>query len=122
MKLAEKQKGSKMYIAIDGSGVAKHTPGPWRVERLSECGDAQIFSPEHGHIANLTAGSVQEIDRNRANAELIAAAPCLLRHLKKMASEFCEECGQCCGGDPCCDQMQEAWEVIAKAEGAENGG
>lgn len=93
--------------------MSGHTPGPWTVESLSEYGDVQVFSREHGYVADLTAGSAQEIKRNQSNAVLIAAAPDMLEALERTVEMYEEEA-------PIMAADLKA--VIAKAKGQENGG
>lgn len=63
---------------------AKHTPGPWRVQKTLGCKD--ITSDERDEYGNkslicTTAGREEREDR--ANARLIAAAPELLAACKQ---------------------------------------
>lgn len=62
--------------------MSKHTAGPWRVARASlyAGNDLNVDSYEHGYVA-LCGKRGDEVAE--ANANLIAAAPCLLEALLK---------------------------------------
>lgn len=62
----------------------KHTPGPWRLV----CGKEEIVAEECLHIAFVRAHFPEHIERQRANAELIAAAPEMLELLRDL-HDFC---------------------------------
>ena len=74
----------------------KWTPGPWRATTHDH--------PEQGvyagyRIAKMTGG---EIQRDRANANLIAAAPDLYAALEDLLASYAEPDQQiCCGGHGC---------------------
>lgn len=56
---------------------AKHTPGPWFVDRLSEHGYL-LVKPVGGQVV----AQIDPVEEEEANARLIAAAPDLLDALK----------------------------------------
>jgi hypothetical protein len=60
----------------------KHTPGPWVVER----GHPLMVVAEGGGMAVLVSAEQATTDLDRANANLIAAAPALLRCLESALS------------------------------------
>lgn len=64
------------------SANAKHTPGPWKVERGNQ---AIYVSAEGGAVARVFPSDLSD----DGNAQLIAAAPELLEALEAMR-EFCD--------------------------------
>lgn len=64
---------------------SKHTPGPWAVGDLDQNGQ-RIVRGEHIEICTCWHHSVGSIEKEmEANAQLIAAAPDLLKALQKIA-------------------------------------
>lgn len=84
-----------------------HTPGPWIVT-IRDCGD-NIFSCKR-RIANVYGD--MDIDENKSNANLIAAAPELLA----ACLSALENLGEIHGHEEqwACEELRNA---IAKAEG-----
>lgn len=63
---------------------AKHTPGPWKIRRVTHY-DIRIApesEPEHVSIAGMAIWGEEHREELEANARLIAAAPELLEALK----------------------------------------
>lgn len=85
---------------------AQHTPGPWKVSRRAN----RFICTELGEVLAMCDSS-QSVDRNKANARLIAAAPELLEALIELAN-----CGADAWGEdrPC---VADARAAIAKATG-----
>jgi hypothetical protein len=95
--------------------MSKHTPGPWEV-REGKTGDRKIFvkgvRDSYGALAVVKAREGRE-HINTADAQLIAAAPDLLKCLKEAVANFdVMDHGE--GED---DPLNEWRETIAKAEG-----
>ena len=63
----------------EGWQVAKHTPGPWIVER-----GGYIVDARQSTIAECHSGGAQSIAESQANERLIAAAPDLLAALREL--------------------------------------
>ena len=82
---------------------AKHTPGPWKIER----GYGTIIKSIGPCVPDEYAGSAW-LEVSEADARLIAAAPELLKALEAMLSEV-EGC--------CCSTEKQALAAIAKATG-----
>ena len=95
-------------------GERAHTPGPWRISKLTETavedGDGRGICSTGGYQQNFDTERVYQ--ENRANARLIAAAPDLLDACKR-ASEILRGRGYP-GWGVAKDILNEA---IAKAEG-----
>jgi hypothetical protein len=92
----------------------KHTPGPWFVE-INESEDADwsrkwptIQSAEYEIVG--TEGLYGEIETDKANARLIAAAPDLLEAL-----EDCLRVVEFLASDSCPTTIQNATAAIEKA-------
>jgi hypothetical protein len=101
---------------IEAVVAPRHTPGPWEV-RLAKpefnSSDLWIWSESTGHVASISA----VYSNGHANARLIAAAPDLLKFVKRFDNDrYCDA-----------DQINEthsndceaciARALIAKAEG-----
>lgn len=93
---------------------AKHTPGPW--ETYHECGDESVLGPDGFMVADCAIFSLRPgaptVERCRANARLIAAAPDMLAALRALVpADF----------DQHPDDFTEEWHAaraaIAKATG-----
>jgi hypothetical protein len=106
--------------------MSKHTPGPWRTQKLE--GDMQQkvhVRAEHLPIATVFAlnstgrGFVTLTDEEQANAALIAAAPEMLEALRKANAAL--KCNIKSGNLNCicegCTAADAARAAIAKAEG-----
>ncbi len=63
--------------------MSKYTKGKWMTNKISDC-LFHICSLEGGHICRMEAGSYDEKDKNKANAQLISAAPELLEACKEI--------------------------------------
>jgi hypothetical protein len=76
--------------------MSKHTPGPWRWGEFSDRRfyvsqeDGAPYTPHYSDVATLIAETVSDERRSiqRANARLIAAAPCLLEALKDVLARI----------------------------------
>lgn len=88
-------------------GDVKHTPGPWDISEYKD-GHAFVFDPDMGFVCNVMTGSSEGV----ANARLIAAAPDMLKALKRMVDWFEQD-----NPDPAYDELMLARAAIAKAEG-----
>lgn len=99
-------------------GTQMHTPGPWKTD--PGCGDESVLGPDGFMVADCAIFSMRKgaptVERNRANASLIAAAPELLRVAKRLA--------HAAGMEPGADRLaaflivaEEARAAIAQAEG-----
>ena len=101
--------------------MSKHTKGPWSVCLTIQSGVVthwHITGPKYGSIypvCNHTMEVMPNVDEQRANARLIAAAPDLLDALKRMVLEQEREGF----GDELPD-IKQAKEAIAKAEWMES--
>jgi hypothetical protein len=94
------------------------TPGPWFVDRINDssfgiCSDANVENSDiavvhHRHRSNKNDPFFSKAREARANANLMAAAPDLLRELKVMVEQYA----------PSPDDWIDARAAIAKAEGA----
>lgn len=94
--------------------MAKWTPGPWHIGTSLERHRANIWSQTEA-VTSVPYSS----DTEQANAQLIAAAPELLEALGK-ALLRCEDCATC-GPDIDCPQCAEAWDILRRAKGEDNG-
>lgn len=102
--------------------AVKHTPGPWEARPWPrDEGKFQIWGSHPGSkgstfrawVASVRAGELSD-ETNEANARLIAAAPDMLKILKRIASSV-DFNGTC---HPLFDGMQKQMtDAIAKAEG-----
>lgn len=94
---------------------AKFTKAPWKINEISSHGDCHIFSKEVGHIAILTAGSGEEIERNKANAHLISAAPDMYEAIALILTDWdnYDETGPI----PLDDLIENARTALKKARG-----
>lgn len=90
---------------------AQHTPGPWEVYEGDDY--MHIYGGEYDHSENPLA-SIPSM--NWENAELIAAAPALLKALKRW-TEFFETQTQAVQPVYFEQKLKESKEIIAKAEG-----
>lgn len=63
--------------------MSKHTPGPWKAAHFTD--GSQVYAP--GADNRNVALSVP----NRADAELMAAAPAMLEALEQLAEEYFED-------------------------------
>lgn len=93
--------------------MSSHTPGKWVVAGLyvkaPSALDLSVAQCLMGAVATTTKGGAWiSTDEARANARLIAAAPDLLAALKRIELGW--------DGEP--EDMDEAREAIAKAEGS----
>lgn len=93
--------------------MIKHTPGPWQVSGLAVIGTRDVrvnFGSgdeiKKESICRVTAKS--DAGEDRANANLIAAAPEMLETLK-LVTDNC--------GNPNCSTCKAVRATIAKAEG-----
>lgn len=69
--------------------MSAHTPGPWSADAEG----CEIFSPSaNGRVAMV--GERSDIEVERANARLIAAAPDLLTSLEKMLEVYWQDDGE----------------------------
>ena len=100
--------------------MSNHTPGPWEVEPYSDESEEPInivsefkALPDGRKSANWIAECILEddVEENRRNARLIAAAPELLDALKEMVKDRIED-GY--SEDPLVKMCEDA---IKKAEG-----
>ncbi len=90
--------------------TAKHTPWPWNVEAAQRGFIVTALNGQYD-IAVVRNIGVQD---NKANAQLIAAAPELLEALKELSAEEWRD-----DNDPILDRARsKARAAIAKAEGA----
>lgn len=72
---------------------AKHTPGPWHIDRRADCqaivSDSSyiVFIPDHKEFDGYPCGSVTSQDKQQpeidANGHLIAAAPDMLAAIEE---------------------------------------
>lgn len=98
-----------------GEAMTAHTPGPWKFDNTSGC--RPIKAGKHGthkqaqyrHIAH-TDGLFDD-EEDKANANLIAAAPELLAALLAVKA-----CGGA-SGEYCIDCSYQIDDAIAKAKG-----
>lgn len=96
---------------------AKHTPGPWIIEDITDDGQSVISAASKNWIdfARVWVVTDESTDKEgEANARLIAAAPELLEALKDVMSAV--ELGWIPDGE----SMFNARAAIAKATGASN--
>ncbi len=102
---------------IGSAPPATHTPGPWRANLGSVSNDPEIFGEDDSLIA-IVAYSKRGMEREIANARLIAAAPELLTELYWLANNLDKAVN---GGDrsaSCmCFLRNHARALIAKATG-----
>lgn len=106
-----------------------HTPGPWAVENPMEFElsivQANLPTYEWKFIASvaLPNGDPREFGKDvaEANARLIAAAPELLQALKHAVQDCSCSVGERASGHHVDCRAPEWKEVIAKAEGRDNG-
>ena len=84
--------------------MTKHTPGPWWYQEKSDAYTHIIRAGESRYLGSFSQSDNPEVE---ANARLAAAAPDLLAALKRIDHDW--------DGEP--EDMQEAREAIAKAEG-----
>ncbi len=71
----------------------QHTPGPWTYRQAYDNGEPTAFEVDagRGNVATVATGA-GDVDREEANARLIAAAPDLLAALKQ-CTHFIENSG-----------------------------
>jgi len=82
---------------------SKHTPGPWRVDEDSRPGMAwnrHIYGPEGLAICFMAHSDGKAVERDEANAALIASAPTLAAEVERLKA--------------CLFQMQEAAKDLAR--------
>lgn len=96
----------------------KHTPGPWKVEGQTTHGNLIVRAP-HANcwpaIVNAFNDSARDPEQ-KANAQLIAAAPTLFLALKAL-TEYCERRWRS-GSDPqAADHLGKARDALAQALG-----
>ena len=91
---------------------AKHTPGPWEIER----GYNTIIKSIGPCVPDEYAGSAW-LEVPDADALLIAAAPDLLEALKAMVALDEEHHQRCQGDEDVCREVRQARYAIAKAIG-----
>lgn len=89
----------------------KHTPGPWTVSETTH--PTLGFWSVRGGNAELSLGPIHE----KADAQLIAAAPDLLGALKKAHDLLTTDCTTYATGSPLDGEISKA---IDKAEGNES--
>lgn len=79
-KAQAKERQDQVAAAIKKVGKAKHTPGPWIVEKptFNHKNVAYLIMPKGQAIARVNASIDSEPEEHLANARLIAAAPDLL--------------------------------------------
>ena len=82
-----------------------HTPGPWKA--ITGGADAKVVCPDG---RSFLIGDIIYHDENKANANLIAAAPDMLEALKATLDVIHER-----------DIYEQVEQAIAKAEGDNNG-
>ena len=93
----------------------KHTPGPWKAEKLGYDGFRITYNHKDGIKRYLCHGHEEK------NAALIAAAPDLLNMLQRMVDlvqhvqRMIDETGG--GGSPCLLTLEQARAAIRKAKG-----
>lgn len=95
----------------------KHTPGPWGIEQTDTANWIGPMRPDGVKIAEIVADTDRDgltdeaMERNDANARLIAAAPELLEALEVLFDEWMHF------GRPSTETMEKAESAIAKAKG-----
>ncbi len=97
--------------------MSKHTPGDWYVSHNELTSDSL---PGRNTIATMAAWLPHAEEEQRANARLIAAAPCLLEALRMMTSHYCNlvRSGDAGNWEPDAEpEVMQARAAIAKAEG-----
>jgi superfamily I DNA and RNA helicase len=106
---------------------AQHTPGPWSHELTDWC-TPSVGHPEHGVKDSLILGSdcrevarvervyngPRDLEMERANARLIAAAPDLLAALQSLIDRIEDMPGLL---NDLHEEMAEAYLAVRKAEG-----
>ena len=99
--------------------MSEHTPGPWQVRGPSKVPGRKDMTGDFAIVSNgkIIAEAFFQIAKEyyapaEANARLIAAAPDLLKILKRLLAS-CEY------NDPETEAMRLATEIIAKVEGRE---
>jgi hypothetical protein len=96
--------------------MTTHTKGPWILR-----GQIVRPSPQASGICKVYIGkTVDELNEQRANATLIAAAPELLEALLLMREEFVNEPGRCEFTKRESEALELMDKAIAKAKGALN--
>lgn len=104
--------------------MSKHTPGPWTVIQLGSRGGFLVMQSAAREVAALDADDDSaSVEVARADARLIATAPCLLAAaelalanlMRNLASE--EACGQPFMGDDEHEAIAVLSAAIAKARG-----
>lgn len=90
-------------------GKPKHTPGPWRIYRQ---GNHIRIGPDFGHVVAVVYLDKDFLDTDRADAELISAAPELLEALEIAVKFFNNN-----GGDADYTWLPVLKAAIAKAKG-----
>jgi len=94
----------------------KHTPAPWFVDYPN------VSTQKGNHICRFDVSNFIPEERKQANARLIAAAPCLLSALKRLVAAEDATIGEF--EEPQINElesaMDEALEIISKAEGTTN--
>ena len=93
--------------------MKKYTPGPWWVEIGDEDGDySHIWPTIHSESREIvgTEGLYGDLEEDKANARLIAAAPELLEALQYL---------MVASGEQLTSAFEQAQEVIAKVTGKE---
>ena len=96
--------------------VAKHTPGPWSINRSKNGYPYQIYAANGTHVRSVTrwaALSVPALPEGEANAHLIAAAPDLLAACKEIATDRWPDLTL----QEQADRLKRANAAIRKAEG-----
>lgn len=114
------QIGSPIRFGVPVTAAAgEHTPGPWRAVPGSG-GSLDVLACPPGDAEGTLIAETYICDREKANANLIAAAPDLLAACKAMYAELRREYGHCVANGywPDMKPKLEAWAAaIAKAEG-----
>lgn len=99
--------------------MSQHTPGPWRLYKRRPSAYGQLTTTLQSNDGRMNIARLElRSEQDRANADLIAAAPELLEALK-MARGYVREHGSSCGCPPAIENdIRRIDAAIQKAEGA----
>lgn len=96
--------------------MSAHTPGPWKFHEQGDANDYCLLTHENNWVISFRQNGEMRNAEQRANAQLIAAAPDLLAALQSMEMALTGYTHQ---NDITANALAQCRTAIAKATGAE---